>query len=138
MIVLLTKILPQTSLTLFNRILDSGIIPEDWTLGLIVPHKKKGEARDCNNYRGGIPLWSGLGKLFTNVLKTRLRRSCEDNLTLCENQAGFRNSYATIDHVFLLKQIVDLCRSKKKKKKTLYCASIGYSKAFDTVCGISS
>ena len=40
--------------SLFNRILDSGIIPEDWVTGLIVPlYKGKGDKQDCNNYRGG-------------------------------------------------------------------------------------
>ena len=115
---------------LFNKILDSGVIPEDWVLGLIVPiYKKKGDKRDCDNYRG-ITLLSCLGKLFTNVLNERLCTFCEDNSTLKENQAGFRKNYSTVDHIFLLKQIIDLYRFKKK---SLFCCFIDYSKAFDTV-----
>lgn len=54
--------------TLFNRILDTSVIPEDWLLGLIVPiYKNKGDVKDCNNYRG-ITLLSYLGKRFTNIL----------------------------------------------------------------------
>ena len=40
-------------LKLFNLILDSGLVPHDWVIGLIIPlYKNKGEATDCNNYRG--------------------------------------------------------------------------------------
>lgn len=94
--------------SLFNKILDSGIFPEDWTLGLIVLiFKKKGNIDDCNNYRG-ITLLSGLGKLFTNILNTRLTNSCENGSILNENQAGFRKNYSTTDHIFVLKYIIDL------------------------------
>jgi hypothetical protein len=51
---------------MFNVILSSGVIPEAWTHGLIVPiYKKKGEVTDPNNYRG-ISLLSCVGKIFTS------------------------------------------------------------------------
>ena len=57
---------------LFNVILDSGIIPSDWTIGIIKPlYKNKGDINDINNYRG-ITRLSCLGKLFTSVINTRL------------------------------------------------------------------
>ena len=116
--------------SLFNKILDTGTFPEDWTLGLIVPiFKKKGNIDDCNNYRG-ITLLSCLGKLFTNVLNTRLTIFCEEGSILSENQAGFRKNYSTTDHIFTLKHIIDLFCLKKKR---LFCTFIDYSKAFDTV-----
>ena len=38
---------------LFNKILDTGMYPEAWTVGLIIPiYKKKGDRMDSNNYRG--------------------------------------------------------------------------------------
>ena len=38
---------------LFNKILDTGVYPEAWTVGLIIPiYKKKGDRMDSNNYRG--------------------------------------------------------------------------------------
>ena len=52
---------------LFNLILNTGIIPSDWTLGIIIPLHKKGPKSDPNNYRG-ITLLSCIGKLFTALL----------------------------------------------------------------------
>ena len=49
---------------------------------------------------------------------------------LCEEQAGFRKGYGTIDHIFNLKCLIDLYLFRRKK---LYCAFIDYRKAFDSV-----
>ena len=116
--------------SLFNKIFDSGIFPEDWTFGMIIPiYKKKGNIDKCDNYRG-ITLLSCLGKLFTNILNTRLLNFCENSAILMENQAGFRKNYSTTDHIFVLKHIVDLFCLRKKR---LFCTFIDYSQAFDTV-----
>ena len=47
-----------------------------------------------------------------------------------ENQSGFRKGYATIDHVFTLKTIIDIYLTRKKR---LYCAFVDFKKAFDTI-----
>ena len=66
-------------IVLFNKIFDTGTIPEDWVIGLIVPiYKNKGDIADCNNYRG-ITLLSCMGKLFTSILNARLYKFCEVN-----------------------------------------------------------
>jgi hypothetical protein len=124
------EIMIPVYVALFNKILNSGSIPESWVIGLIVPiYKNKGDADDCNNYRG-ITLLSCLGKLFTSVLNNRLYNFCEDNAIINELQTGFRKGYSTVDHIFLLKHVIDLYCYKKKK---LFCAFVDYSKAFDTV-----
>ena len=115
---------------LFNKILVVGIVPNQWIIGLIIPiYKQKGSRYDANNYRG-ITLLSCLGKLFTSVLNERLCNFCDTNNVLSENQTGFRKGYSTVDHIFLLKSIIDLYRFKKRK---LFCCLIDYKKAFDTV-----
>ena len=117
-------------LKLFNRILDTGELPEDWLTGLIIPiYKNKGSRDDANNYRG-ITLLSCLGKLFTSILNHRLTEFCEENLILQEIQAGFRKGYSTLDHVFVVKNLIDLYKLKKRK---LFCCFVDYTKAFDTI-----
>jgi len=115
---------------LFNLVLDSGLIPSTWTLGIVIPiYKNKGAKNDPNNFRG-ITLLSSLGKLFTSILNTRLTNYIEGTGLLGEDQAGFRQGYSTLDHVFTLKCIIDIYLKKRKK---LYCAFVDYKKAFDLI-----
>ena len=92
-------------------------------------YKNKGETLDVNNYRP-ITLLSCLSKLFTAVLNNRLDTFLEDSDILNENQAGFRQSYSTTDHIFALNCITELLRHQKKK---IYCTFTDFSKAFDSV-----
>lgn len=124
-----SEILMPVYMTLFNRVLNNGAIPENWTIGMILPLYKKGDQNDCDNYRG-ITLLSCLGKLFTSVLNDRLTKFSEATGLIEENQTGFRKGYSTIDHIFLMKNVIDMFLNKKKK---LFCAFIDYRKAFDTV-----
>ncbi len=100
---------------LFNKILDTGDIPDDWLLGIIVPiYKNVGEISDVNNY-WGITLLSCLGKLFTCLLNVRLSNYCEENQIIKEIQTDFRQGYSTIDHVFEIKSLIDLFFAQKEK-----------------------
>ena len=99
---------------LFNKVLNTGYIPQDWLVGIIVPiYKEVGDVNDPNNYRG-FTLLSCMGKLFTSLLNTRLTESCNNNKVIEEMQAGFRAGYSTADHVFVLKNLIDLFYYKKK------------------------
>ena len=62
---------------LFNFVLDSGVFPEDWSDGLLIPLHKKGDRSSPDNYRG-ITLLSVLGKLFTRVTNNRLEKWADD------------------------------------------------------------
>ncbi|XP_071123270.1 uncharacterized protein [Mytilus edulis] len=115
---------------LFNMIFDSGILPDIWLMGNIIPfYKNKGDQSDPQNYRP-ITILSCLGKLFTSVLNLRLSSFLEDYLLLNENQAGFRKGYSTVDNIFVIHILFELLKRKKKK---LYCAFVDFAKAFDTV-----
>ena len=56
---------------LFNKILDSGIYPEDWCKAILCPIHKKGCVTDPKNYRG-ISLLPVVSKVFTKILSHRL------------------------------------------------------------------
>ena len=114
----------------FNIILDSGKIPNEWTIGLIKPlYKNKGDINDINNYRG-ITLLSCIGKLFTSVLNTRLYSYLTSEDILGNEQAGFRPQHSTLDHIFALHI---LSKFYIDQKKQLFCAFVDYSKAFDFI-----
>ena len=93
---------------LFNIVFSSGIIPDDWSKGIISPiYKNKGDKANPDNYRG-IGMLSCFGKLFTAVLNSRLNKYLESMNLLCEEQAGFPKSYGTTAHIFSLKCLTDL------------------------------
>ena len=117
-------------LQLFNIILNNASIPDTWCKGIIFPiYKKKGDVNNPDNYRG-ITILSCFGKLFTSVINKRLNKILETHGLLCEEQAGFRKNYSTVDHIFSLKLLIDFYLSKNKK---LYCAFVDYQKAFDSI-----
>ena len=111
---------------LFNKIFDSGIFPDAWGEGYIVPIHKKGSVE---NYRG-ITLLSVIGKLFTNILNTRLNDWAETYHVYVEAQAGFRKGMGTLDNIFVLHSLITHCLNNNKK---LYSAFIDFRKAFDFV-----
>ncbi len=116
----------------FNLILDSGKVPESWTIGAIKPiFKKKGNTDDPDNYRG-ITLLSCFGKLFTLLINERFTEYIDPILT--KAQAGFRGGYSTIDHIFNLKCLIDISCTFDYG---LFCAFIDFRKAFDKVHRIS-
>ena len=115
---------------LFNIVLDTGILPEAWLIGTIIPiYKNKGDATCPSNYRP-ITLLSCLGKLFTSIISKRMYAYSDMYEVLHENQAGFRAEYSTLDHIFTLHCLIDLYQMSKRK---LYCAFIDFKAAFDNV-----
>ena len=62
-------------------------------------------------------------------MNSRLSCYVEENI-LGQEQAGFREGYSTIDHVFVLHVVIELYKSVHKR---IYCAFIDYRKAFDSI-----
>ena len=103
---------------LFNTIFDYSIFPSSWRLGIITSIFKKGRRNNPANYRG-ISLLSNLGKILTGILNTRIVRWAEEKCILSETQAGFRKGRSTVDHIFVLKTLVDKFLTRKKGR--FYC-----------------
>ena len=114
---------------LFNFVLDSGVFPEDWSDGLLIPLHKKGDRSTPDNYRG-ITLLSVLGKLFTRVINNRLENWANDYNIYIEAQYGFRKGRSTVDCMFILHNVIGKFLENGNK---LYAFFIDYSKAFDYI-----
>ena len=124
------NILLPVYVKLFNMIYENGIIPIDWTIGIIKPiYKQKGNREDPDNYRP-ITILSCLGKLYTSVLNNRLKIYSEAENVIGEEQIGFRENYSTMDGVFSLYSLIELMKIRKKK---LFCAFIDLKKCFGSV-----
>ena len=62
----------------------SGIIPDEWSKGIISPiYKSKGDKANPDNYRG-ITILSCFGIFFTAVLNKRLNKYLDDMNWLCQ------------------------------------------------------
>ena len=110
---------------LFNIILDTGIVPEAWTKGIMIPiYKNKGDRSDPGCYRG-ITLNSCLSKTFTAVLNNRLNKFSDEMEVVTGAQAGFRHGYSTLDNIFILHALISIYFSFGKKK---YFAHLWISK----------
>ena len=75
-----------------------------------------------------MTLLSCLGKYFTSILNTRFKKVSEKLIS--NIQAGFREGFSTMDHVFTIVSIINLYQ---KMGINLYVAFIDYAKAFDTI-----
>ena len=73
---------------------------------------------------------SVIGKLFTNILNTRVNDWAETYHVDVGAQAGFRKGMRTLDNIFVLHSLITHCLNNNKK---LYSAFIDFRKAFDFV-----
>ena len=106
-----------------------GIIPEEWSKGITSPiYKHKGDKANPDSYRG-ITILSCFEKLFTAVLSKRLTKYLDNMNLLCEEQAEFRKSYGTTNHISNLKCLIDLYLFLRK----IFCTFTDYKKALDSV-----
>ena len=81
-----------------------GKAPKDWQTGVIIPIFKKGNRKDCTNYRG-ISLLSLPGKVYAKCLGRRCREIVESQIE--ESQCGFRPGRSTTDQIFTLRQMFE-------------------------------
>ena len=117
--------------SLFQACFASGVIPEEWTKGIINPVLKSGtnDPRDSLLYRG-ITLMSCVYKIFCSVLNKRLQSWCHTYDKIADEQNGFRPDRSTVDHLFSLSSIIE---PRKLRRKLTFIAFIDLRKAYDWI-----
>ena len=114
---------------IFNKIFDTGIYPELWAKGAIIPIFKKGDASSPSNYRG-ITIINVVAKIFSLLLRNRINKWAENENVFNDCQFGFRDNRSTTDAIFILHCLIQKVLQKNEK---LWCIFIDYERAFDTV-----
>jgi hypothetical protein len=112
---------------LCNEIWAKTTWPKDWKKSVYIPIYKKGDKKDCGNYRT-IALISHASKILLKIIQKRIEPALERELAI--EQAGFRRNRGTRDHIANLRWIMEVAR---EYKRDLYLCFIDYSKAFDCV-----
>ncbi|KAH1211080.1 LINE-1 retrotransposable element ORF2 protein [Glycine max] len=111
---------------LFNEIMRSKRMPEEWRRSTLVPiYKNKGDIQNCANYRG-IKLMSHTMKLWERVIERRLRKETQ----VTENQFGFMPGRSTMEAIYLIRWVMEQYRMDQQD---LHLIFIDLEKAYDRV-----
>ena len=89
--------------------------PRDWKKSVFIPTLKKGNAKECSNYRR-IALTSRASKVMLKILQARLQQYV--NCEFPDVQAGFRKGRGTRDQIANI-HLLDHGKSKRVPEKLL-------------------
>ena len=81
--------------------------PQDWKRSVFIPIPKKGNAKECSNYRT-IALISHASQVMLKILQARLQLYM--NHELADIQAGFRTGRETRDQIANIHWIIEKAR----------------------------
>ena len=101
--------------------------PQDWKRSVFILVPKKGNAKECSNYRT-IALISHTSEIMLKILQARLQQYVNREHT--DVQAGFRKGRGTRDQIANIRWIMEKAR---EFQKNIYFCFIDYAKAFDCV-----
>ena len=88
--------------------LENAVVAQDWKRSVFIPIPKKGNAKECSDYRT-IVLISHASKVMFKILQARLQQYV--NRELPDVPAGFRKGRGTRD------QIANICWIFKKNQR---------------------
>ena len=101
--------------------------PQDRKRSVFIPIPKKGNAKECSNYRTTGLIWHA-SEVMLKILQARLQQYV--NCDLPDVQAGFRKGRRTRDQIASIHWIIEKAR---EFQKNIYFSVIDYAKAFDCV-----
>ena len=100
--------------------------PQDWKWSVFIPIPKKGNVKECSNYRTIALIWHA-SKVMLKILQARLQQHM--NHELPDVQAGFRKGRGIRDQIANIRWIIEKERVSEKHQFLLYWLA----KAFDCV-----
>ena len=101
--------------------------PQDWKMSVFIPIPKKGNARECSNYRT-IVLISHANEVMLKIIQARPQQYV--NHELPDIQAGFRKGRGTRYQIANIRWIIEKVR---EFQNNIYFCFIDDTKAFDCV-----
>jgi len=102
-------------------------VPRKWKRGLIIKIPKKGNLRECKNWRG-VTLLSVVSKILGRIVIDRIRMGFDCRLR--KEQAGFRSGRGTTEQIFILRNILE---QVNEWQATLYINFVDFEKSYDSV-----
>lgn len=114
---------------IINSSLLSGVFPQQWKIGRIIPLPKISKPKGLNDFRP-ISLLPIFSKVLEKVVHQQVIKFCNFHDLFNPNQSGFRQGHSTT--TALLKVTDDIRRNMDKTQITILLLS-DFSKAFDSV-----
>ncbi|WP_333764848.1 RNA-directed DNA polymerase, partial [Streptomyces sp. IBSBF 2390] len=112
---------------LFQQIWSNLTMPSEWSLSMITPVYKKGDKKECKNYRG-ISVLNSAYKILSFILCERLKPYLHN--IIGDYQCGFRPGKSTTDQIFTLRQILEKTREFQIDTHHLF---IDFKQAYDCI-----
>lgn len=112
---------------ILNKVWEQEKTPNSWKRGLIIKLPKKGNLKNCKNWRG-ITLLPVVSKVLGRIIIDRIRKGVDHKLR--KEQAGYRSNRNTTDQIFILRNIIE---QSNEWQSSLYVNFIDFEKAFDSI-----
>ena len=96
--------MPQLLQHILKDVWGNEVIPDVWKRGTIIKLPNKGNPTECSNWKG-VTLLSITSKVFCRIILQCITTTVDKLLR--QEQAGFRKGKSCIDHIFVLRQILE-------------------------------
>ncbi|KAF2353137.1 Reverse transcriptase domain [Trinorchestia longiramus] len=123
------KVISEPLTNIFNRSLETGIVPDDWKRANVTPIFKKGNKQIPNNY-SPISLTSVISKTIERLLKVRITNHLNDQNLINDTQHGFREKRSCLTNLPDFFGEVNRASDSTKAVDLVY---LDFQKAFDKV-----
>ncbi|KAF2357223.1 Reverse transcriptase domain [Trinorchestia longiramus] len=123
------EVISEPLTNIFNRSLETGIVPDDWKCANVTPIFKKGNKQIPNNYRP-ISLTSVISKIIERLLKVRITKHLNDQNLTNHTQHGFREKRSCLTNLLDFFGEVNRIYDSTKAVDLVY---LDFQKAFDQV-----
>ncbi|KAF2361426.1 Reverse transcriptase domain, partial [Trinorchestia longiramus] len=123
------EVISEPLTNIFNRSLETGIVPDDWKRANVTPIFKKGNKQIPNNYRP-ISLTSVISKTIERLLKVHITKHLNDQNLINDTQHGFREKSSCLTNLLDFFGEVNRIYDSTKVVDFVY---LDFQKAFDKV-----
>lgn len=114
---------------IINAIMERGVWPSVFSVGIVTPVYKSGDTKKVINYRP-ITLISNIAKIAEKTLRSRFVKFLDKHDVLSHRQYGFREARSTQDAIAYVTN--KIYKAMDDNKPSL-CMFVDLAKAFDTV-----
>ena len=114
---------------IFQKSVDTGVLPKDWLNSNVIPIYEKGDRTNPANYRPAL-LTSIPCKLLEHIIQHHIMNHLDNHQVLTNNQHGFRRGRSCETQ---LSGLVDDLAKIFDRKSQADMVILDFSKAFDTV-----